>query len=295
MEIAARGQTLKIFFADGHAEGLRIVEKSNWIGKALACSRSQFPSVKTRPEFQKPGVYIIFGEDHEGFQLKLYIGEGDPTLQRIESHLRGKEFWDHLILFTSKDENLNKAHIQYLESRLVSLAQSAKRCKIENGNNPAPPALSESDLADMDNFLENMILVYGALGLSVFETPKSQKKETAKSQQLLLKSNGADARGYDSVEGFVVLKGAKAVGKEVASIPQPIHLARKQMLEDGLLVQNGPMYELTQDYTFSSPSKAAAIFLGRSANGRVEWKDSSGKTINEIEEQAADETSRRAI
>ncbi|MBK7892154.1 MAG: GIY-YIG nuclease family protein [Bdellovibrionales bacterium] len=291
MESAVRGQTLKIFFADGHAEGLRVVEKSNWIGKALACSRSQFHVVKERPEFQKPGVYVIYGEDSETFQLKLYVGEGDPTLKRIESHLREKDFWSHLILFTSKDESLNKAHIQYLESRLVSMAQSAKRCRIENGNSPALPALSESDLADMESFLDNMLLVYGALGLSVFESPMNRRQETAlNAQQLILKSNGADARGYDSVEGFVVIKGSRALMKEVPSIPQSIRLAREQLIKDGLLIPNGSAYELAQDYLFSSPSKAAGIMLGRSANGRVEWKDASGATLSELEEGLTSES-----
>lgn len=281
------GQTLKIFLADGIAEGLKVIEKSNWVGKCISCSRSQFSKVKERNEFKKTGVYLIYGLDINNNQPIIYIGEGDPVLQRLEAHERNKDFWDHLILFTSKDENLNKAHIQYLESRLVEMAHTAKRCRLENGNSPAQPALSESDVADMENFLDNMVLIYGVLGLSVFETPKienSPKANSEKNEKLFLKGPQAEAIGYDSIEGFIVLKGAKAKVAEVESLPEAIKISRSQLVTDGLFVQKENSYELTQDYTFTSPSKAASIFLARSANGRIEWKNKSGKTLKDIQE-----------
>lgn len=283
------GQTLKIFLADGIAEGLKVIEKSNWVGKCISCSRSQFSKVKDRVEFRKTGVYLIYGLDINSNQPIIYIGEGDPVLQRLEAHDRNKDFWDHLILFTSKDENLNKAHIQYLESRLVEMAQAAKRCRLENGNSPTQPALSESDVADMENFLENMVLIYGVLGLPVFETPKIEnrvKSNGESNEQLFLKGPQAEAIGYDSIEGFIVLKGAKAKVAEVESLPEAIKIARSQLVSDGLFIQKDNSYELTQDYTFSSPSKASAIFLARSANGRIEWKNKSGKTLKDIQENS---------
>ena len=278
------GQTLKIFLADGIAEGLRVIEKSNWIGKCIACSRSQFPKVKNREEFKKTGIYLIYGMDLNNNQPIIYLGEGDPVLPRLEAHDRSKDFWEHLILFTSKDENLNKAHIQYLESRLVGMAQTAKRCRLENGNSPTQPALSESDVADMEHFLENMVLIYGVLGLPVFETPNIENRASDNNEQLHLKGLQAEATGFDSAEGFIVLKGSKAKLTDVESLPEPIKISRAQLVSDGLFVQKDNSYELTQDYTFTSPSKAAAIFLARSANGRIEWKTKAGKTLKDIQE-----------
>ena len=279
------GQTLKIFLADGVPEGLRIIEKSNWIGKCLACTRTQFPKIKDRVEFKKTGVYLIYGMDLNDLQPTIYIGEGDPVLQRLEAHDRNKDFWDHLVLFTSKDENLNKAHIQYLESRLVEMAQKAKKCRLENGNSPALPALSESDVADMESFLENMVLVYGVLGLSVFETPKIDLDNSQAVDSLSLKGPNAEASGYEAMEGFIVIKGAKATAAEAPSMPEAIKAARAQMLADELFSKSGNSLVLTQDYTFTSPSKAASIFLGRPANGRTEWKDSNGITLKELQEK----------
>lgn len=278
------GQTLKIFLADGVSHGLKIIEKSNWVGKCIACSRTQFQNVKSRPEFSKTGIYVIYGTDFNNLPT-IYIGEGDPVLNRLSSHDREKDFWEQLIIFTSKDENLNKAHIQYLESRLVELAQSAKMSKLENGNSPAQPALSESDRADMEAFLENMILIFGVLGLQVFEKPNVQLiNSSATATELKLKGPNAQASGYETFEGFIVLKGSKAQLQEANSIPAGIKNAREQMLADGVFKLLGDSYILTQDYTFSSPSKAAAIFLARNANGRTEWRSEAGLTLKSIQE-----------
>lgn len=279
------GQTLKIFLADGVASGLRVIEKSNWVGKAIACSRSQLSKVKDRPEFKKTGVYLIYSHDAGDVIPTIYIGEGDPVLHRLEAHDRNKDFWAHLILFNSKDESLNKAHIQYLESRLVEMALKAKKCRLENSNSPTLPALSESDIADMESFLENMILIYGVLGVSVFETPKFEKSAEATDSIFFLKGTNADATGFESTDGFVVLKGARLSLTEAPSIHTSHKDFRLWMISDGLITKTSDGFYLSQDYTFTSPSKAASILLGRNANGRIEWKDKSGKTLKDIQEK----------
>jgi len=52
---------------------------------------------------------------------------------------------------------------------------------------------------------------------------------------------------------------------------------------------DGNHYRFTQDYAFSSPSTAAAVVLGRSANGRIEWKDGLGRTLKELQEKQTDD------
>ena len=54
-----------------------------------------------------------------------------------------------------------------------------------------------------------------------------------------------------------------------------------------VLVRDGEGYRFAQDYAFSSPSTAAAVVLGRSANGRVEWKDAQGRTLKALQEREA--------
>ena len=62
---------------------------------------------------------------------------------------------------------------------------------------------------------------------------------------------------------------------------------RQELTSNGVLVMQGTLFQFTQDYTFSAPSTAAAVVLGRSANGRVEWKAADSRTLKEIQEAEA--------
>lgn len=281
--MAARtaGFSVRIFIPSGEPEGLRIVEKSNWTGQGLVFPRSLFAEVRQRPELKRTGVYVLWGPGESGQLPRVYVGEGDGVLQRLDQHAKSKDFWTHAAVFTSKDQNLNKAHVQYLEARLVALASDAKRCEMDNANVPQASKLSEADAADADSFLEDVLLCLPVVGVTVFE--KAQAAE-AKGGDLLCKAKGVEARGVDSPEGFVVRAGSTAVKTEVPSIDSYLADLRRALLNKGVLADAGEVYRLTQDYTFNSPSTAAGTLLGRSANGRIEWKDANGRSLKMIQE-----------
>ena len=145
--------TLKIFLACGDPKRLRTAELSNWTGKAVAGPRSEFDKVLQRDESSSPGVYFLTGIDPESNKPALYIGEAECIRDRIKNHL-SKDFWNHVIFFITKDENLTKAHIRYIEGRLIEIAKSADRCVVMN-NQSSGSKLPESDREDMEVFLEN--------------------------------------------------------------------------------------------------------------------------------------------
>jgi hypothetical protein len=279
------GFSVRIFIPSGEPEALRFVEKSNWTGQGLVFPRAQFAEARQLPELKKTGVYVLWGPSESGQLPRLYVGEGDGILSRLDQHARSKDFWTHAAVFTSKDQNLNKAHVQYLEARLVALAAAAKRAELDNGNVPQLPALSAADAADAEGFLADLLLCLPVVGVSLFEKAKSGSPE---SRDLFLKAKGIEARGVDSANGFVVLVGSQAVKDEVASF-QPYHTElRRSLIARGVLEAAGSGYRMTQDYTFNSPSTAAAVLLGRPSNGRVEWKDARGRTLKKIQEAEAD-------
>jgi hypothetical protein len=282
----AAATSISIFLVDGHPDSVRLVTKSNWTGAAIICSRAQFPSVKKRAEFNRTGVYLLLGFDESEQLPKIYVGEGDPVLNRIEAHEKSKEFWESVIVFSKTDSSLNKAHIQYLESRLVELAREAKRCKVENGNSPTLPAISEMDVSDMDSFLSDMKVVYSVLGVKVFDVPKIDTADRDDAVLLRLKSGSEIiAYGADRAEGFVVTKGSKCLKKEVPSFPARAKAFRDSLIALGVLASlDSKFYSFSQDYVFNSPSAASDTILGRSANGRIEWKDDKGKTLKDIQE-----------
>lgn len=273
-----RGFSLRLFLPDGIPDGLKIVEKSNWIGRAVVCPRSRFKDAKSRDEFDRTGVYLLVGPSEEGDLPIIYIGEGDPALSRLERHFAEKDFWTYLVLFVSKDDNLNKAHVQYIEARLVERARDAKRCQLENGNVPQLPSLSEADIAEMEGFLDEMLLIFPVLGLSLFEKPEPTKTVA---RRYYLRARGIEAEGYEAPGGFVVLAGSQVAADTVPSIHQYMLTLRNALRDRGVIREDGTALSLSQDYTFDSPSTAAGVLMGRTANGRVEWKDSSGRTLKE--------------
>lgn len=281
--------TLHIFVADGDPDGLRLVERSNWIGKAIIFPRALYPLVRSRSEFQQIGVYLLLGPREEGDGDKIYIGEGDPVRPRFEDHYAKKDFWTRAVFFVAGPGQLNKADVQYLEAQLVSRASAAKRMPLDNGNKPSEPTISERDRAAMDVFLENVLGMLPVLGVHSFEQspPKSAKGQTP---ALTCQGRGVTASGHDTPQGFVVQAGSFSTNNEVPSLkdhfPSIVEL-RSDLLKSGVLVSEGDKRRFTQDYTFNSPSLASAVVLGRSSNGRTDWKDAYGKTLKELQEAQA--------
>ena len=281
--------SLRIFVADGDPDGLRLVERSNWVGKAIVFPRTLLPKIKQRAELNQTGVYLLLGPREDGEGEMLYIGEGDPVRPRLESHYAQKDFWNRAVCFVAAPGQLNKAHVQFLEANLVRLAKAAKRLPLDNGNHPAEPSLSEADCADMQVFLENMLGMLPVLGIHAFEQAAPMVATVAQTM-LSCRGKGISASGYEANQGFVVKSGSQAVGESVPSMQEHVRGMfdlREELIGNGVLQREGDHFLFAQDYVFSSPSTAAAVVLGRSANGRIEWKDDSGRTLKALQEQLA--------
>lgn len=278
--------TLRIFVVDGDPDGLRVVERSNWTGKALVFPRSLLPKIKTREEFQQTGVYMLIGPREDGEGEMIYVGEGDPVRARLESHYAQKEFWTRAVFIVAGPGHLNKAHVQFLECRLINRAKSANRMPLDNANNPTEPTLSEADRADMTVFLGNILGILPVLGINAFE-PSSSAAPTNTHRELRCSGKNVEARGFESTQGFIVKAGSEAVKEPVPSMElyvKGMYDIRQDLIARSVLQLQNDKYVFSQDYAFSSPSTAAAVVLGRSANGRTDWKDSQGRTLKTLQE-----------
>jgi hypothetical protein len=282
------GTSIRIFLANGEADGVWVVEKSNWTGKALMAPRTRYKELRSRPDLDGPGVYLLIGPTESGVPAtRVYIGETDDLPGRLDSHNKNKDFWNRVIVFTSKDANLNKAHIRHLEGRLIALAKAANRAEIENGNVGSMPPLSEPDTAETEAFLLEMLLIYPVLGVQVFQKADEQPSRTV---ELHLVGKGTTARGTETPDGFVVFAGSLARADEVPSIHAYGTQLRAALVESGRLVPDCDHLRLTEDYVFSSPSTAAMVMLGRTSNGRLEWKTSDGVSLKSLQGSDAEET-----
>lgn len=275
--------TIKLFLPSGNARGLRTAEISNWSGKAIAGPRSELDDLLNREELHKPGVYFLTGTDLETGDPSIYVGEAEIVKTRIKQH-KEKDFWVHTIIFISKDENLTKAHIKYLEGKLIAKALQIGKAKLENGQ-ASGAILPESDRADMDVFLEKIYQLLPVLGTDVF-IPLTTHTPRQKSTLLYCTKKSSEAKGQRTENGFVVFKNSQASIKETPSVPKTIKERRSALKNKGILIQEENALIFSQDHEFSSPSLAAAVVLGVSANGLIQWKDKQGRTLKSIEEKS---------
>ena len=275
--------TIKIFLAHGDPKRLRTAELSNWTGKAVAGPRSEFDNVLAREESQNSGIYFLTGIDPETGKNAVYIGEAESIRDRVKSHL-DKDFWNHIVFFISKDENLTKAHIRYLEGRLIDQAKKASRAEIKN-NQGSGSKLPESDREDMEIFLEKIHQLLPVLGVEVLVPTTVSAESATELEPLSCEIKGLKASGHLTPNGIVVLAGSQAVLNERPSsqkYPWAFNM-RQKLREEGTLAVQTDHLLFTQDVEFSSPSAAAAVIHGGHANGLISWKNKNGKTLKELE------------
>ncbi len=280
------GKTIKIFLVDGEPNGRMTCELSNWTGKALKIPRKKIKESSDRPELENTGIYILFGKSDKSENKELaYIGEAEGIYKRLNQHLSSKDFWNEALVFVSKDENLNKAHIKYLESRLHEIALKVNRYDLENGNIPPRSTISESDQAEMEEYLENIKLLVNALGYKIFEELRKAQtyEEEVRNTFYINSARGANSKGQMTNEGFVVLKDSEIANSLTNSFPQNWIKVRQSLIDDRIIVEVNGKLIFREDYLFSSPSAAAAIVMGRSANGLTEWKLNDGRILKTVE------------
>lgn len=291
MTTATRGRSLHLYFIEGKPDGMLTAEVFNWTGHVLMTPRTRIAEALKRDQAQFTGVYLLLGEG-EG-EAQLYIGEADNVSDRIRSHAINKDWWDTAILITSSANSLNKAHVRYLESRLIEVGRSVGRVKLDNSNSTSRPSLSESAQADMETYLDYIFMILPALRINAFvqqarpSSPEKTSEESASTKPLFelhTTKHGLHATARLEDDEFVVLQGSTARRTWAGRTTQDTGYARlhAELRETGVLQEQGDHCVFTTNYAFKSPSAAAAVVHGRPANGTTEWKI-GGQTYKEWE------------
>lgn len=277
-------KTIKIFLIDGEPDGLRTVELSNWVGQAIVIPRNKLKDIKNRPECNKPAVYFLIGKETEEALLPtVYIGEAENLWNRLFNHDNNKDFWQIAVSFVSKDNNLTKAHVKYLESRCLVLANKAKRYEIQNGVESSLPTLSEADIAEVEEFLSNLQLLLSALGYPILQEVISKEQKNSSDPLFICKGKEANATGRMTNDGFVVYKGSTATTDFSKAVIDRNKRLVEKLITTGYVEQRADgFYVFIKDYVFNSPSAASDIILGNSTSGWKKWKTETGKTLEEV-------------
>ena len=280
----AYGKSIELFLVNGSADSLIIAELSNWNGKAIKIPRIEVASCN-RDDITQAGVYFLFCKEEDGSD-SVYIGEAENVKERLVQHLRDyqsekeKYYWTTAVIFVGRD--LNKALIRYLENRFVDIARASKRYTVLTKNTYKNTVMKESQIAVMEEFVDNVKILINALGYKVLEPFVHTEANSSKvdDELLYLSTGAASASGKVTTEGFVVFEGAilneKTSTKSLSAGMQRL----RQKIMDSNKVQN---FKTTEDILFSSSSAAADCIFGYSVSGPQTWKSKDGRTLKEIE------------
>jgi hypothetical protein len=261
------------------SSGIKIIELSGWTGKVLIIPRTSLRSLKERKESLLSGIYFLFGDSEDSTYQKLYIGESEVIINRLNDHDAKKDFWSNAIVFVG---GLDKAKVRYLEWIATQEAKEVGRYEIMNSVGRKENSLTEYDEISTRDFFQKMKYVLSILDYPIFE---NIKESISDSKIYYLKTKeGVDAKAQLLSDGSLnVLKGSLARMRETEAFWGWSKAARKKFLDDGTLVENGDSvsYRYTRDTLFNSPSAASATTLGSPSNGWTAWKDEQGNTLDD--------------
>jgi hypothetical protein len=286
--------SINTFLADGDPEGVVFTQMSNWTGQAIKIPRKLFLESANIAELRGPGLYLLFGQQTDNPNDKLaYVGETNSLTKRISQHLydTDKSFFETIICFCSKDENLTVSHTKYLEQKLIELLSQSSRLRLVNCSEGSTPNLPRMMKAEMDAYFDNMKIILPTLGYPFLyayaQTPRGNKKKPA--TVYYLKIGTCKATAVLTSNGIEIKKGSEMKTEEAHSLSKGCTRIRKMLIRKNIVSRKGRKYIFNVRYEFASPSAAAAIVLGYPINGRTTWKDKQGKSIKEIEEERRDQ------
>lgn len=268
------GKTVTTYLITGDPKGTRYAFIKNKICQMFVIPRSDLEYLNQQEMLHKPAFYILLGED-DSLKPKAYIGETENFKERVKDHDVKKTFWQRALVFVSKDADMTKADVQYLEHLAISAAKKANTYVLnENKQTPKAPNLPEYQRDAMDEFFEDIQFLASFIGCNIFEF-----SEPKADLLFYTKGRGSDARGFYNSNGFTVIKGSVIA---FTSAPSLKWSEKRQKMVKEYTVEDSGKLILASDITFASPSAAADFCIGTSNNGWIVWKDIAGNTLDSI-------------
>lgn len=278
-------KTIQIFLPSGEPQGIRVAEITTRIVQLIEVPRSLLANFLAMEQSSQVGVYFLIGEATEDGNRLVYVGQTGDLRVRLSAHNQKKDFWERALVLVSKTNSLTQTHALYLESLALQQIRQADRFADENGNGGSRPHTPAPLEAECQEIFETGSILVSSLGYPLFDPvaqPK-QREEPGEVFRLRSPSNGVEARGLYTAEGFVVLAGSVGRIDTAPSLGETNERWRQRLLDSGVMQPDDQArLVFPKDHLFKSPSGAAIALLGRTANGWKEWKSPQGQTLHQL-------------
>lgn len=271
----AISKKLETIYHNGQPDGIRSIRRNLSTMTVYVIPRPLLAEAKTISGINRPGIYYLINENDDNKIAQIYVGQTRNGILRLDDHNRSKDFWNKAIMFLADNKTFSLDMISGLEKFAIIKAQESKRYKVENTVVPKYE-IDEYDMASVEEVYDEIQFIMGTQGYKMDNVKSSTSSDIFHTTR-----NGISALGIYDGEKFQVLEGSQI------NINKPVHLARynkqrAELLASGEISQVDGKYFLNITIEFNTPSGASDFVLGGSTNGWVEWKNSEGKTLNEI-------------
>ena len=163
-----KAKTINLLSYEGDLEGVISIEDSSWnSGELYSAPRDSVSELLETDACKKYGVYLLFSKS------MVYVGQSSDLSKRITQHTVGKDWWESVVILTTKDDSLTHSDIDYLESVLSDKAFKINRLDCDNKNKGNNPKVTKFQKVVLDQYLEEALFLMQLIGITVFSDNKS--------------------------------------------------------------------------------------------------------------------------
>lgn len=272
----AISKKLEIIYHNGQPDGIRSIRRHLSTMTTYVIPRPLLSEAKKLTGINRPGIYYLISE-HDGNKIaQIYIGQTRNGVSRLDDHNRSKDFWNKAVMFLADSKTFSLDMISGLEAYTINKAAEANRYKVENTVNPKYE-IDEYDLPMIEEVYEEIKFIMATQGYKM----ENSKTTLNDANVLHTTRNGIRAFGVYDGDKFEILEGSEVdLSRKCHS--DKMELQRQTAVQNGDISNISGKYQINMPVPFDSPSSAAMFVLGGSTNGWTEWKNSDGKTLDEL-------------
>lgn len=281
----ANHKEIAVFSLYGRSAELQVFSQQGW------------RHVKLRDKVGSVGVYVLWGEEGGGTPSDVYVGESEKVWDRIGQHLTNPsmEYWTRAAVFAGRD--LHKAHVQFLEASLCTMAREAGRCNLKNIQCPTLPPMDAFASAEAGRLLPDLLILLRFAGAAFFEPitryPAEPHQDAVPIEgenvppprcSYTFLTNVGRANMVEVPDGYLVLKQSVATGHQQPALQPTYVQLRDTLIKNNVLVREDEHYLFQQDYIFRSPSAAACVVSGAPVSALDVWMCADGRSLRKVRE-----------
>lgn len=238
--MSAKAKTIKMLLYDGSLSGVMNINDSAWDGgKMYSAPRQSIDSLISQSDCKKYGVYLLLSDQ------QVYIGQASDLERRTKQHLTDKEWWTQVILMTTKDDSFNASDIDYLEARLINIAETAGKLDSDNKKRGNPQKVDEFRQAELEQYLDEALFLLELIGIRVFrrDLPATKRKRRKTGDKAESPSSTSNlSLGSASFKSDFIIPPLPNASLKVG---QFVYTAMKNLSEAGYIFSDDKLAEMT--------------------------------------------------